>query len=550
MNAKEKKTQPEDRVEPPVEPAVESAADLGMIPAPADESSSELGVDELGACDKGVAEQYRTDTLADSVFILIVLSGVQRLVGLGRAVLFCRWLSAEELGLWDMSFGFLMLAAPLSVLSIPAAYGRYLEHYRQKGLLRTLVRRTAAVSVFLAIIACVLIVVFQRWFSELIFGSPDHAHLAELLAFVLLSVVAAHFFIALLTAMRNVRQFALIQFGNSLLFAIFGAVLLLAWRDTAQSVIVAYAIACCFSAAWSLWYVRRAWRGLPAAEVSLGHRVLWAKLIPFFVWVTITDLLANLFVIVDRYMILHYSPVDTAEALAAVGQYHTSRIVPLLMISIALLLGGILTPHLSRDWEAGNKRRAKARLRLFSKLLAFVLFAGAVVVLFGAPLLFSVAFKGKFAAGFGLLPLTLAYCIWFGMTLILQNYLFCVEKARLGSAALLVGLVANVVLNLMLLPVYGLLGAVVATTAANFLALTMMCVLNRMLGFRLDFGSLVVFVVPILLLLGPWISLCGLTVIALASCFSNWILSGEERELLAETWWRYAERIQGFRRKR
>ena len=533
-----------------MEPVAEPAADVGMIPAPADESSSELGADELGAGNVGVAEQYRTDTLADSVFILMVLNGFQRLVGLGRAVLFCRWLSAEELGLWDMSFGFLMLAAPLSVLSIPAAYGRYLEHYRQKGLLRTLVRRTGIVSGVSTVIASVLIIVFRRWFSELIFGSPDQAHLVELLAFGLLSVVAAHFFIALLTAMRNIRQIALIQFANSLLFAIFGAVLLLAWRNTAQSVIVAYAIACCFSAAWSLWYIRRAWRGLPAAEGPLGHGELWSKLIPFFVWVTITDLLANLFAIVDRYMILHYSPGDTAEALAEVGQYHTSRVVPLLMISLALLVGGILTPHLSRDWEAGNKLLAKARLRLFSKLLAFVLYAGAVVVLFGAPLLFSLAFAGKFQAGFALLPLTLAYCIWFGITIILQNYLFCAEKARLGSVALLVGLVANVLLNLLLLPRYGLTGAVVATTLANFLALTLMCVLNRLLGFRTDFGSGVVFAAPILLILGPWISLCGLAVLVLASYFSNWIISGEERELLMETWWRYVERIQVLRRKR
>ena len=105
-------------------------------------------------------------------------------------------------------------------------------------------------------------------------------------------------------------------------------------------------------------------------------------------------------------------------------------------------------------------------------------------MLIGAPLLFSVAFEDKFQAGAELLPLTLTYCIWFGITIILQNYLFCIEKARLGSVSLLVGLVSNVILNLMLLPIYGLVGAVVATTVANFIALALMCVLNQTLGFR------------------------------------------------------------------
>ena len=85
----------------------------------------------------------QTDTLADSVLILLALSVVQRLIGFVRAVLFCRWLDAEQLGLWDMAFSFLMLAAPLAVLAIPGAFGRYLEHYRQRGQLHTFLRRTA-----------------------------------------------------------------------------------------------------------------------------------------------------------------------------------------------------------------------------------------------------------------------------------------------------------------------------------------------------------------------------------------------------------------------
>ena len=517
--------------------------DVGLIPGPPDESSSELGVNELGAGEFVIGEAYRTDTLADSVLILLLLTGVQRLVGFARAVLFCRWLSPEQLGLWDMSFGFLMLAAPLSVLSIPAVYGRYIEYYRQRGLMRTLVRRTVIVSSVTAIFACIAIYIYSPWFSQLIFGSPDQSYLVELLAGTLIVVVTAHFFITLLTAMRNVRQLALIQFGNSALFAVFGAVLILSWSNTAHSIVVAYALACCITSFWALWYVRRAWRGLPKVERPLGHRMLWSKLVPFFVWVTITDLLANLFAIVDRYMIVHYS---TGDGLAEVGQYHSSRIIPLLMISIALLLGGIITPHLSRDWEAGKQRWAKQRLMLFLKLLGLALFAGSVLMLIAAPLLFSIAFKGKFDAGRAVFPLTLTYCIWFGMALIAQNYQFLLEKARLGSLALLVGLVVNVVLNLILLPRYGLMGAVVATTVANFLALVVMCLLNWMMGFKLDLGAGVVLAVPILLIFGPWVSLGALALIVLASVFSNWVFSQEEREVLIETAWRYENQIRGF----
>ncbi|MEA1952296.1 MAG: lipopolysaccharide biosynthesis protein, partial [Planctomycetota bacterium] len=426
-------------------------------------------------------------------------------------------------------------------------YGRYIEYYRKRGLMRALVRRTTIVSSLTPLCACIAIHVYSPWFSQLIFGTPDQASLVRLLSVALITVVAAHYFIALLTAMRNVRRLALIHFANSALFAVFGAILILSWSDTAQSIVVAYALACSVTSLWSLWYVRGAWRGLPKVEKPLGHWKLWSKLMPFFIWVTITDLLANLFAIVDRYMIVHYSPAD---GLAEVGQYHSSRIIPLLMISIALLLGGMITPHLSRDWEAGNQQRAKQRLMLFLKLLGFTLFAGSVLVLIASPLLFSFAFEGKFDAGREVFPLTLTYCVWFGMTLISQNYLFCMEKARLGSIALLVGLVANVLLNLALLPVWGLMGAVVATTVANFLALSVMSLLNWRLGFRLDLGTCVVLVLPVLLIFGPWVSLAALAVITVASVFSNWIISREQREIIIETARHYQDRVSGFARKK
>src|SRR5271157_3791377 len=83
------------------------------------------------------------DTLALGVVLLLVSSVLQRAVGFAREICFCRWLSPEQLGEWDMAFGFLMLAAPLLVMSLPGTFGRYVDRYRQAGQLRSFLRRTA-----------------------------------------------------------------------------------------------------------------------------------------------------------------------------------------------------------------------------------------------------------------------------------------------------------------------------------------------------------------------------------------------------------------------
>ena len=78
--------------------------------------------------------RLKADTLASSVLLLMLVTVVQRGVGLGRGVLFCRWLTPETLGQWEMVFSFLLLAAPLAVLGVPGSCWeqRRKEHHFQR----------------------------------------------------------------------------------------------------------------------------------------------------------------------------------------------------------------------------------------------------------------------------------------------------------------------------------------------------------------------------------------------------------------------------------
>ena len=176
--------------------------------------------------------------------------------------------------------------------------------------------------------------------------------------------------------------------------------------------------------------------------------------------------------------------------------------MPLLLVSIATMLATMIMPHLSHDWEAGRREQVASRLRLFLKLFGFALYVGGTAVLLIAPILFQMAFRNKFPGGEAVLPWTLVYCCWFGLSQVLQNYLLCAEKARLASTSLAFGLALSVPLNILLLPRLGLEGAVLATTAANALSLGLVCLFNSHLGFHLDDGAKLTLVLPMLFCLG------------------------------------------------
>lgn len=475
-----------------------------------------------------------TDTLIDSVFILLALSVVQRLVGFFRAVFFCRWLDAEQLGLWDMAFNFLVLAAPLAVLAIPGAFGRYLEHYRQRGQLRAFLRRMTLVCAALALVSCVNILLFRQTIASIIFGDAGQSELVATAAASLMIVIAYNFAIEWFTALRNIRLVSVMQLINSVAFAVLGFVLLLSWRTSAQSVVLAYGGSCLIALVWASGSLRRIGATAPSGDSSLPNAVLWTRVAPFAAWILLGSVLTNLFGMADRYMIVHFSSTSAEESLDMVGNYHSSRVVPLLLVSLAAMLATMILPHLSHDWEAGRRERVAPRLRLFLKLFGIAMYAAAVLVLLASPLLFGVAFRGKFPEGQAVLPWALVYSLWFSLSLVAQCYLLCAEKARLISAALGAGLLLNVLFNVVLLPRFGLHGAVLATTAANALLLGLVCWLNHRLGFRLDGGAKLILGLPLLLSLGPWAAVGGLLAVVVGAVWGCRLLSPEEKRIFEE----------------
>ncbi len=198
------------------------------------------------------------------------------------------------------------------------------------------------------------------------------------------------------------------------------------------------------------------------------------------------------------------------------------------------MLAGIVLPHLSKNWEAGRRDEVGRQLVLGYKLCGLTVVGGSTAVLLAAPFVFEFGFGAKYTGGLEVLPWTLIYCSWFGMYLILQKYIWCAERIRLCILALGIGIAANVVLNLILLPRYGLLGAVLATAASKLLVVFLTALFNRMLGMHLDWRMGVVTLLPLGLALGGFVALAILALVGLAIIASGLILTDDEKRRLVE----------------
>jgi polysaccharide transporter, PST family len=488
----------------------------------------------------------KPDSLAQSVVLLLSMTVIQRAVGFGRCIFLCRWLAPEELGHWDLTLGFLELAAPIAVLSIPACFVRYVEHYKQQDLLRNFLKRTSIAILFLMVCTVATLSLGQSWFSNFLYGGNEDARLVGLLVLVLPATIIFNAINELFSGLRMYRALSVMQFFQSILFAGFALSLAGSWHAGANSVIAAYGLTCALCSAVPIYWLTRMWKALPSNTTPNSQADFWRKILPFAGTVWLSNLLGNVFMMTDRYMIIHHSGMNPIEATMAVGQYHSARVVPLLIVQLSGIIGTMFVPFFTCDWEAGRRNVVCARLNMFLKLIGMGLTAVAVTILAASPILFVGIFEGKFSQGEAILSWTLLSAVWFSMFCIARSYLWCDERVWLVSLALGVGLGVNVGVNLVLLPLWGIQGAAVSASLANLALLLAIYLLATRRGMRISLGTWLISAVPAALCLGTWTAISVLAALAILSVTTTLVFNDEEKGQLSAFAWDYFNRLRAL----
>ena len=446
-------------------------------------------------------------------------------------------MSDQQLGQWSMIYSYLMLLAPLAVLGLPGCFGKYSEHYRQRGQLLTFIRRVAIVSGLMTGLMVATLGLFPRQAAWVLFRDTTQVNLVGWIVVALVFVTVSNFLTSLMESLRQVRAVTLMRFLTGMVFAAAGVGLLLVTSWGAGAATLGFAIACCAGVIPAVWVLVKYRDGLANTGDLLTNATMWKRIAPFAAWMWASNLLINLFEVSDRYMLIHWSSSTADLAQSAVGQYHSGRVVPLLLVSVAAVLGGVLMPYMSEAWESEQRDRAKRQLNWTIKLVALTFTAGGMLVLLLSPLLFGWVLQGRYNDGLAVLPMTLVYCIWFSLHTVGQDYLWVAEKGKWAAVATGAGLLVNIGLNMALIPVWGLPGAVLATAGGNLVIVLTLFALNRRWGCETDAGIWLAPAIPLLLLAGVWLALLGLLLLTFACVRTNWVFSQQEKQDL----WAIAE---------
>ncbi len=490
-----------------------------------------IAINHLSADKEPVKATLESDSLVSGLSFMLVANLLQRGLGFVRNLVFCRFLIEEQLGLWALSTSFFLLAAPLAVIGLPGTFGRLVASYRATGQLNVFLRRILIGSSLGALAFASTLVLAPSMASGIIFGVELSPGSMFLIATVLCLVILFNSTTELLGGLCKPRIVSAMHSCNSIVFTVAsltGILLVNDWRV----LIASFGIAAAAGLIPAIPIIQN-WKeiGTPS-QTAITHRAMWARVLPFAISIWCMNLLVNLFDVVDRYMLLHLAAVTAEQGRAIVGQFHSGRIMPMLLSSLTLMLSGLLLPYLASEWELGNKAKVADSQRLTLKCITVFYLCLSVASLALAPILFEHVLAGKFKDGLAIMPQALLHCCLTAMAFLMQNYFWCAERGKTVGIIFAIGLFLNIALNAWWVPVYGLQGAITATSFAGGAILLMTLFEMQRQGVRLGKSCIMFVLLPLCILFGSLPAAIVLSVFIVLMGRTDWFFSDQEKRSL------------------
>jgi O-antigen/teichoic acid export membrane protein len=212
--------------------------------------------------------------------------------------------------------------------------------------------------------------------------------------------------------------------------------------------------------------------------------------------------------------------------------------------AVGLAVNNVIFPHLSAAWEEGRKAKALEDLDLAIRFTAIALLGiGLVLILLGRPIIL-LLLGNAYVAGADVLPFLVVFYLLTISVWLFGVYASLIERTYVSTIGLASALPVNVVLNLILIPRLGIVGAGLATMLSYVLLWCIVvgvCVAFRM---PLRRRTVVASVSPFLLLLPPLAAGCAIAIVVIASLRTSWLVTEEERQRVFQEIAAFAGRLR------
>jgi len=421
-----------------------------------------------------------------------ILAGIANLAlalrGLILLPILAKTLGAEAYGIWSQIQVTIALLMIVASLQLGLAMTRFLAGETDKSKISSGFFSILAVSSLISILLSILTFVFAEPFAAAVFGSTEAASFVKLAAFLVLLTTIDDVIIGYFVAFR--------QMGKYLIFII--------TQTTAEVALIAYLVLSGFG----LYGAIAALLAIRALLFTVGFFVVKPQIkfsapslptikryLAFSSPLVPAGLCLWIYTLSDRYVIGYFLGAE------AVGIYSAAYSLGGVIGFVSSPLTIALLPAITYLYENNKIEDVKTHLKYALKF--FLMFA--IPAVFGLsilakPLLGTLT-TAEFTAGFLIVPIIALATALLSSNNIIMRVLLLYKRTRI--VGLIYGAIAamNVVMNIILVPVIGILGAAISTLATCALLLILTSVTSfKQLSFDVDWKFIVKAVISSLIM--------------------------------------------------
>lgn len=422
--------------------------------------------------------------LAEQLDIYKKFTSDTMLAGIANVALALRWLillpilsktlGTEAYGIWSQIQVTIPLLVLLASLQLGYAMTRFLAAETDRNKIGQGFFSILAATSLTSILFSALMFVLAEPFAAAVFGGAEAASFVRLAAFLVLFTtldqMTSQYFVtfrqmakySIFITAQVAGEVALIAYLVFSGFGLYGAI-------TALLVIRAFLFVIGF-----LVIKPQIKFSAPSLSAIKPYLSLSLPLVPAGVCLLI-------YTLSNRYIVGYFLGVK------AVGIYSAAYVLATAGGFFYIPLAIILLPAITYLYENNKIQEAKTHLKYSLKF--YLMFA--IPVVFGVsvlakPLLVTLT-TAEFAAGFSIVPLIVLADAFMGCSLLIMSVALLLKKTKVIGLIESVGAAINVVLNIILVPAIGILGAAISTLATFILRLIAYSVISfRQLSFDID----------------------------------------------------------------
>lgn len=406
-------------------------------------------------------------------------------------IVLARMATQDEVGLFYLALSIVSLLVLFADLGLSQCFARYLPYFKARKeyeKIRKMLKSSYLIAGSLSILL-LIIVYLQADFIAQLYENPDLGTAIKLFSPYFVIIVFFKLNQVFLQGQKDIRGVAFvdnIQNASKLILAVLLFVLIGADIFT---IILSFLLSFAIAVVFSFLPVYSTVKNLPQnpKEPSVGYSSLLSDLVPFGIMVTAVSSLWKTINFLDKMMIGYMLPSDIATAQVAIYSIATALAMLLMMFPGAI--GSIFFPLVSQLVGERKMDNVCNICATSSRWLLFITVPLALVLIVFSKKILSLFYGPEYVPG----ALTMSI-FTFGLFLRSLSIMpaFVLAGLRLVKIELKIAAVAavtNILLNIAMIPIWGIEGATLASAISLLFASMLFFYYGKQqFGFKLDNG--------------------------------------------------------------